>query len=52
MTAFYILGVVAWGLLVFIWELIKIFAKFFKDLFVGLSKLVFYSILANIKNNK
>lgn len=47
MTAFYILGVVAWGLLVFIWELIKIFAKFFKDLFVGLSKLVFYSVLAN-----
>lgn len=45
MTAFYILGIVAWGLLVFIWELIKIFVKFFKDLLVGLFKLIFYSIL-------
>ena len=47
MISFYVIAISAWILLVFIWELLKIFAKFFKDLFVGLSKLVFYSVLAN-----
>ena len=40
MTAFYVIGIAAWIMLLFIWQFLKVLFLFFKDLIIGLLKII------------